>query len=70
MQIAIFQKIYNVIYRLYRDQKIIKKFNARPRGRAVVYAFVKPAESGGEVHNARARINTLRGEVCAVAAYI
>ena len=49
-------------------EKVVEVFHARPRGRSVVDGAIKPTEGGGKVHDARARIDALRGKVGAVAA--
>ncbi len=49
-------------------EKIVKFFDARPSGSAVVRRAVVPTRFGCEVHNARSRIHALRREVGAVAA--
>lgn len=50
------------------NQKVIQVFDARPGRRSVVSGFVKPAESGGVIHNACACKNALRCKVCTVTA--
>lgn len=55
---------------LIADEKIVEVFNARPGRSAVIQRAVKPTESGGKIHDARARVDTLRGEVGTVAAEV
>ena len=43
--------------------KIIKIRNPSPRGRLPIGIDIIPAQVGGKIHNACARIQTLRGEV-------
>lgn len=49
-------------------EEVVEIFDARPGRRSVVQRLIEPAEGGGEVHNARARVNALRGEVGAISA--
>lgn len=50
------------------DKEVVEIFDARPRRRSVVQRLIEPAERGGVVHNSRARVNALRGEVGAITA--
>lgn len=50
------------------NEKPKEKFHARPGGGAVVRIDVKPAGHGGEIHDARAGVQALGGEIGAVAA--
>lgn len=49
-------------------EEVVEIFDARPGRRSLVQRLIKPAERGGVVHNARARVNALRGEVGAISA--
>lgn len=50
------------------NEKPKEKFHARPGGGAVVRVDVKPAGHGGEIHDARAGVQALGGEIGAIAA--
>ena len=51
-------------------EKVIEVFHARPGRRSVVYRNIVPSERRSIVHNACTGIDTLRGKVGAVTAYI
>ena len=55
---------------LVSHEKVIQIFYAGPARGAVVLVFIVQPERGRVIHNSRPGVNTLRGEVCAIASEV